>query len=109
MADERLPAVAAGELGGGDGDGIEIVVAELAGGRVAGRVVAEVGAVGVPLAHGRRAGEHRLFGLHAHRRAKHRHAAAPSATRYSSASRRSTVGAFAPSARADTPQATLSR
>ena len=35
--DERLPAVAAGNLRGRDGDGIKIVVAEFAGGRVAAR------------------------------------------------------------------------
>ena len=58
---ERLPAVAAGQLRRGHRDGIEIVVAELAGRRAARRVVAEVRAVGVPLAHGRRAGQHRLF------------------------------------------------
>ena len=72
---ERLPAVEPGQLGGGDGDGIKIVVAELAARRAAGRVVAEVRAVGVPLAHGRRAGQHGLLGLHAHGRAEQRHAA----------------------------------
>jgi hypothetical protein len=44
-------------LGGGDGDGVEVVVAELAGGVAELGVVAEVGAVGVPLADGGAVGE----------------------------------------------------
>ena len=45
-------------------------MAELAGRVAAGRIVAEVRAVGVPLAHGRAIGHDRFFGFHSHVRAE---------------------------------------
>ena len=56
-------AVEARELRGGDGDTVEVVVAELTGDVPERGVVAEVGAVGVPLADGRAVGGDGFLGL----------------------------------------------
>ena len=55
-------AVSAGKLGRGDGHGVVVVVAELAGGVAEGGVEAEVRSVGVPFAHGRAVGDDRFLG-----------------------------------------------
>ena len=107
---ERLPAVVAGELGGRDGDGIEIVVAELAGASRRGPGCSRNWCRWSPIRArptSRRARPFRVPRGPSSRTSARRLPRPP--TRYSSASRRSTVGAFAPSARAETPQATLSR
>ena len=58
---ERGVAIEASLPRGGDRHGIEIVMAKLAGGAALGGVVAEVGAIGIPLADGRGVGGDRLF------------------------------------------------
>ena len=82
---------------------VEVVVAELAGLVAALRAVAEVGAVGVPLAHCRRVGQHRLLGRHAPPPPPISVAAEPGTAVYASASFRSTVGALVRRAMAEAP------
>ena len=67
-------AITASELGGGDRNWIEVVVPELACGVAELRVVAEVGPVGVPLAHRAGVGDDGLLGSDLVGRAEDRHA-----------------------------------
>ena len=70
-------AILVRQLRGCDGDGIEIVVAELARGVTELGVVAEVCPVGIPLAHRGTVGEDRLLRRKGFVRSKYRHAPAP--------------------------------
>ncbi len=71
---QGLSTVETAELRGGHCHRIEVVVAELSFGSVAGRVVAEVRAVGVPLAHRGAVGHHGFLGHHLGARSEHRYA-----------------------------------
>ena len=106
---ERLPSVEPSHLGSGDGYRIKIVVPEFAPACASLGVVAEVRAVGIPLAYRRTIGDDRLFRPYDNSRSE----AGGTGTGVACAIRerllRNTRGAFVLQARADMPQATLSR
>ncbi len=70
---QGLSAIEPAQLRPRDRHGIEVVVAEFAARVAAGRVVAEVRPIGIPLPHRRAVGQHGLLGHHALGRTQARH------------------------------------